>query len=80
MTLATIKVTHWRNATDMVLHYKANSKKAIRLIGSANDTNGQGEAQSNQQSQSESGAVPNGEEATASHGSTASGSVSTNIN
>ncbi|KAL4821314.1 hypothetical protein BDW67DRAFT_172139 [Aspergillus spinulosporus] len=79
MTLATIKVTHWRNATDMVLHYKANGKKAIRLIGSANDTNGQGEAQSNQQSQSESGAVPNGEEASASHGSTASGSMSTNI-
>ncbi|KAL5051854.1 hypothetical protein BDW71DRAFT_169648 [Aspergillus fruticulosus] len=78
MTLATIKVTHWRNATDMVLHYKANGKKAIRPIGSANDANGQGEAHSNQQSQSEAGTMPNGEEASVSHGSTASGSASVN--
>ncbi|RDW62955.1 WD repeat protein [Aspergillus mulundensis] len=76
MTLATIKVTHWRNATDMVLHYKANDKKTLRLIGSANDNNGQGEAPSNQQLLSESGGVPNGEDASASHGSTASGSAS----
>lgn len=83
MTLATIRALHWRNSTDMVLHYKATDKKAIRLIGSdksnnSNENPGIEEPQSNQQPQSESGGAvaAHVEDAGASQGSTASGSVS----
>lgn len=85
MTLATIRALHWRNSTDMVLHYKATDKKAIRLIGSDKGNNskenpGIEEPQSNQQPQSESGGVgaAHVEDTGASPGSTGSGSASVN--
>ncbi|KAL4785540.1 hypothetical protein BJX76DRAFT_176682 [Aspergillus varians] len=82
MTLATIKALHWRTSTDMVLHYKANGKKAIRLIGSEKESNDKEnpatDAQSNQQPQPELGAVRNGEDVGASQDSTAPYSPSVN--
>lgn len=82
MTLATIKANYWRHSFDMILYYKANNKKQIRLIGSGKDAAGKETPAEAQQPQSESEGVPNGvgEEVGASHGSGASASASASGN
>ncbi|KAL4872677.1 hypothetical protein BDV12DRAFT_183009 [Aspergillus spectabilis] len=80
MTLATIKAHHWRSGNDMVLHYKFNGKKAIRLLGSGKENEDKekpgSEAGLSQQLQAGSNGLPNGEGAGASDNSaSASASV-----
>jgi WD repeat-containing protein 48 len=77
MTLATIRAHLWRTGGDMVLHYKSNGKKEIRLIGSQIDS-GDTKPTPEATPQPEAGSAPGptGEDASASHGSTASGSAS----
>ncbi|KAL4931527.1 uncharacterized protein BDV17DRAFT_280075 [Aspergillus undulatus] len=82
MTLATIRANHWRSGNDMILNYKSNGKKAIRILGSAQDSSGQGKSAEGQppQPQHETAGVPNGEDASAGPGSTASGPTSGSVN
>ncbi|KAL4968796.1 uncharacterized protein BDV14DRAFT_187564 [Aspergillus stella-maris] len=77
MTLATIKANHWRTNGDMILTYKSNGKKALRILGSAQGfaLSKPAEAQP-PQNQSEGAGVPNGEDASAGPGSTGSGAAS----
>ncbi|CEL03262.1 Putative WD repeat protein (AFU_orthologue; AFUA_5G11870) [Aspergillus calidoustus] len=77
MTLATIRAHLWRTGGDMVLHYKSNGKKEIRLIGSQKDSgDNRPTPEATPQPESGSAPPPTGEDASASHGSTASGSAS----
>ncbi|KAL2829950.1 hypothetical protein BDW59DRAFT_141518 [Aspergillus cavernicola] len=68
MTLATIRAQFWRSGGDMVLNYKCNGKKEMRLIGSEKDSDkakATTEAHTNQQPLSQPG-IPNGEDASTS--------------
>ncbi|KAL2864682.1 Pkinase-domain-containing protein [Aspergillus lucknowensis] len=80
MTLATIRAHLWRTGGDMVLHYKSNGKKEIRLIGSEKDNGDKDTSQTVGEAQQLPEAVSGGtgEDVSASHGSNASASVSAN--
>ncbi|KAE8407975.1 hypothetical protein BDV37DRAFT_205952 [Aspergillus pseudonomiae] len=81
MTLATIRTHIWRSSGDMVLHYKANGKKEIRMPSpSQEDDNGNQNAGAGSQPPVEAGGMSQGEGGSAPPGSihsqTASGSAS----
>ncbi|KAE8131811.1 hypothetical protein BDV38DRAFT_263164 [Aspergillus pseudotamarii] len=84
MTLATIRTHIWRSSGDMVLHYKANGKKEIRMPGpSQEDDRGNQEAGADSHLPAEAGGMSQGEGGSAPPGSihsqTASGSTSVSI-
>ena len=84
MTLATIRTHIWRSSGDMVLHYKANGKKEIRMPGpSQEDDRGNQDAGADSHLPAEAGGVSQGEGGSAPPGSihsqAASGSASVSI-
>lgn len=84
MTLATIRTHIWRSSGDMVLHYKANGKKEIRMPGPGQeDERDTQNAGAGSHPPAEAGGMPQGEGGSAPPGSihsqTASGSASVSI-
>ncbi|KAE8358028.1 hypothetical protein BDV27DRAFT_138317 [Aspergillus caelatus] len=84
MTLATIRTHIWRSSGDMMLHYKANGKKEIRMPGpSQEDDRGNQDAGADSHLPAEAGGMSQGEGGSAPPGSihsqTASGSASVSI-